>query len=270
MIAFHRSLAWVTALSAALACLLCLPARAQTDAGNCERLVMVGHPDYPPFSWAVGKRLLGMGPSLVERLAADAGVELELRATDSWPAALQMVMRGHADGVYGLYRNSERMQWLTYLVTPIADDQVGVIVARGKAFPYKDRNSLIGRRGVTSNGESFEDSLDTFITARLDVARVPGQAAALRSVISGKSEYAIEPLATAMAEARALKIEDKIEVLGKPLLSTKMYIAFSRQSPCRELADRFNRELRAFASNGTLSRLTKEANDLWDQRNDLR
>lgn len=269
MIVFKRILAHAS-LIMALVSLAGMPTLAHSADTSCSRLVMVGHPDYPPFSWAVGKRLIGVGPSLMEALAADAGIELELRYTESWPAALQMVMRGNADGIYGLYRNAERAQWLTFLVTPIADDEVAVIVPKGKAFPYKDRTSLIGKRGVASNGESYEDSLDTFIATRLDVFRVPGQAAALRALIDGKADYAIEPLATAMAEARALKMQDQIEVLSKNLLVTKMYIAFGRQSNCRDLADRFNRKLKTLVSNGTVKRMTVEANDLWDQRNELR
>jgi ABC-type amino acid transport substrate-binding protein len=270
MMVFKRILAHAGLMMAALACLIGMPAQAQSVDSGCSRLVMVGHPDYPPFSWAVGKRLIGVGPSLMEVLAADAGVELELRYTESWPAAQQMVMRGNADGIYGLYRNAERAQWLTFLVTPIAEDEVAVIVPKGKAFPYKDRNSLIGKRGVTSNGESYEDSLDTFITTRLDLFRVPGQAAVLRTLVDGKADYAIVPLATAMAEARTLKIQDRIEVLSKSLLVTRMFIAIGRQSPCRELADRFNRKLKALVSNGTVKRMTVEANELWDQRNELR
>ena len=217
MFVLKRSFSFAAVMLAMLAGIFCAPASAQSAQTSCPRVVMVGHPDYPPFSWAVGKRLIGMGPSLMETLAADAGVELELRYTESWSAALQMVMRGNADGIYGLYRNAERAQWLTFLVTPIADDEVAVIVARGKAFPYKDRNSLIGKHGVTSNGESYEDSLDTFINARLDVTRVPGQAAVLRALVEGKADYAIVPLATGLAEARILQLQDKIEVLSKTL-----------------------------------------------------
>ena len=270
MFVLKRPFAFAAVMLAILAGMFCTTANAQSAQTSCPRVVMVGHPDYPPFSWAVNKRLIGMGPSLMEALAADAGVELELRYTESWSAALQLVMRGNADGIYGLYRNAERAQWLSYLVTPIADDEVAVIVARGKAFPYKDRNSLLGKHGVTSNGESYEDSLDTFINARLDVIRVPGQAAVLRALIDGKADYAIMPLATGLAEARTLKLQDRIEVLSKDLLVTKMFIAFGRQSPCRDLADRFSRKLKELASNGTLKRMIGEANDLWDQRNELR
>ena len=123
---------------------------------------------------------------------------------------------------------------------------------------------------MTSNGEYYEDSLDTFINARLDVTRVAGQAAVLRALIDGKADYGIVPLATGLAEARTLKLQDRIEVLSKDLLVTKMFIAFGRQSPCRDLADRFNRKLKELVSNGTLKRMTSEANDLWDQRNELR
>ena len=270
MFVIKRSFSFAAAILATFTALVSTPVHAQSAQTNCPRVVMVGHPDYPPFSWAVGKRLIGMGPSLMEALAADAGVELELRYTESWSAALQTVMRGNADGIYGLYRNAERSQWLTFLVTPIAEDEVAVIVARGKAFPYKDRNSLIGKRGVTSNGESYEDSLDTFINARLNVTRVRGQAAVLRTLIDGKADYAIVPLATGLAEARTLALHDRIEVLSKNFLVTKMFIAFSRQSPCRDLADRFNRKLKELVSNGTVNRMTVEANELWDQRNELR
>ena len=220
MFVLKRSFSFAAVMLAMLAGIFCAPASAQSAQTSCPRVVMVGHPDYPPFSWAVGKRLIGMGPSLMEALAAD--------------------------------------------------DEVAVIVARGKAFPYKDRNSLIGKHGVTSNGESYEDSLDTFINARLDVTRVPGQAAVLRALVEGKADYAIVPLATGLAEARILQLQDKIEVLSKTLLVTKMFIAFGRQSPCRDLADRFNRKLKELVSNGTVKRMVIESNDLWDQRNELR
>ena len=226
---------------------------------TCTRLEVTGHPDFAPVSWQSTTSLVGFGPLLLTALAQQAHIPVVIKNMGSWGKAQQAVMSGKADVIYGLYQTPERQQWLSYVYTPIFTDAWGILVPKGKEFIYKDRSDLIGKRGVTTDGESFEAELDQWIASRLSVRRVPTQAAVLDALKKGNLDYAIISLTSAMGETQKKAINENFTLITDHFLRTNMYIAVGRASPCRQIVEGFSSIIATWQKDGTLGKLLDAA-----------
>jgi polar amino acid transport system substrate-binding protein len=140
-------------------------------AQDCAKITATGHPQYPVIAFKDGEAIAGAAPMLVEAIAKGLNVPLESKAMGSWADAQAAARDGQADMIFGIYYNDERAQYLDYVRPAFMFDDVAVFVAKGKAFPFTGQDDLIGKKGVTSEGESYGNAFDAFMKDKLDVAR---------------------------------------------------------------------------------------------------
>ena len=161
-------------------------------ADACAKLTVTGHPQYPVIMYKDGDRIAGLAPMLVEAIAKQFKIPVESKYMGSWADAQAATREGKADMIVGLYFNDERAAYLDF-VRPayLIDPWVSVFVAKGKSFPFRDKQDLIGKKGVTNRGESYGTEFDAFIKERLTVARSDGIDDAFKDLLSGKADYMI-------------------------------------------------------------------------------
>ena len=141
---------------------------------------------------------------------------------------------------------------------------MGIFVAKGKAFPFKDKEDLIGKKGVTNQGESYGTEFDAFIKDKLDVARAAGIDAAFKDLLDGKADYLIAGYYPGTAEAAKAGVKDQIEVLDQALLTAEMFVAFSKKSPCTALAAKFGQAITEMTTDGSFDAILAKATAEWD------
>jgi len=233
------------------------PAQAQPV---CPTLVITGHPAYPPVAWAAQGKIVGAAPSLVSGIAARLGVK-DVMSKDygSWEGAQAAVRNGEADVIFGIYKNDERVAYLDYIEPPFMTDPVAVVVRKGAGFTFGKWDDLKGRKGVTNAGESYGDKFDAFMAEELIVARAAGIDKAFAALLAGHADYMIIGLYPGRNEAKRRGIADEIEFLPKELLSSAMYVAFSKRSKCAALRAAFATEIEAAVDNGTVQKLLEAA-----------
>jgi polar amino acid transport system substrate-binding protein len=137
-------------------------------------------------------------------------------------------------------------------------------VAKGKKFPFSGQDDLIGKKGVTNQGESYGTEFDAFIKDKLTVARADGIDDALQDLVSGKADYMIAGYYPGLAEAAKAGLKDKVEALDPALLSAEMFVAFSKKSPCRSLAPQFGEAIAAMTTDGRFSQMLTDAEIAWE------
>ncbi len=135
---------------------------------------------------------------------------------------------------------------------------------KGKEFPFKDKTDLIGKKGVTNQGESYGTEFDAFMKDKLEVARAAGIDAAFKDLLAGKADYLIAGYYPGLAEAAKDGIKDKVVPLDQALLSQEMFVAFSKKSPCRSLADKFGEQITVMTTNGSYDEMVAAATKAWD------
>jgi polar amino acid transport system substrate-binding protein len=233
------------------------PAQAQPA---CPALVITGHPAYPPVAWAAQGKIVGAAPALVSEIAAKLGVKDVLsKDYGSWEGAQAAVRNGEADVIFGIYKNDERAAYLDYTEPPFMTDPVAIVVRSGAGFAYGEWKDLKGRKGVTNAGESYGDKFDAYMAEELTVARAAGVDRVFAALLAGQADYMIIGLYPGRNEAKRLGIANKIEFLPKELLSSAMYIAFSKRSKCAALQAGFATEIKTAVDNGTVRALLEAA-----------
>lgn len=199
-------------------------------------------------------------------MAGDLGVAVESRHTGSWADAQAEMREGRADAIVGIYYNDERAGYLDYVRPSFMPDPVVAMVAKGKAFRFAGRGDLIGRKGVTNEGESYGPEFDAFIAGRLTVARARGVEATLDDLVAGKADYAIIGLYPGFDEAAKHGLAGRLEALEPPLLTAEMFLAFAQKSPCRALAGKVGAALAAMRADGRLEALVAASLAKWQKR----
>ena len=244
---------------------LALTSTAAFAAGDCAKITATGHPQYPVIAFKEADAIAGAAPMLVEAIAKQLNIPLQSKSMGSWADAHAAARDGKAVMIYGIYHNDERAQYLDYVQPAFMFDDVAVFVAKGKAFPFEGQDDLIGKKGVTNEGESYGNAFDAFMKDKLDIARA-GQdlRGAADYLLSGKADYLIAGYYPGLAEAAKAGVKDEVEVLDQALLTAEMFVAFSKKSPCAAMADKFGQAITEMTTDGRFDTMLTDATAKWD------
>jgi polar amino acid transport system substrate-binding protein len=234
-------------------------------ADDCAKIIATGHPQYPVIAFQQGDNLVGAAPSLVEAIAKKLNIPLESKFMGNWADAQAAARDGKADMIYGIYYNDERAKYLDYVQPAFMFDDVAIFVPKGKAFPFTGKEDLIGKKGVTNQGESYGTEFDAFMKEKLDVARANGIDAAFKDLLDGKADYLIAGYYPGLAEAAKDGVKDQVEVLDQALLSAEMFVAFSKKSPCAALAGQFGQAITEMTTDDSFDKMLTDATEAWDE-----
>lgn len=223
---------------------------------TCAALTITGHPSYPPVAWAKQGQIVGAAPTLVRKIAAGLGVQRVVsKDFGSWQAAQGAARDGNADVIFGIYKNDERAAYLDFIEPAFMADPAAVVVRKGESFAYAEWRDLKGRKGVTNAGESYGDKFDAYMAKELTVARAEGVDKAFAALLARQADYLIIGLYPGRDEAERLGIAGKIAFLPKELLSSAMYVAFSKKSKCGALQASFAAAIKTAADGGQVRQL---------------
>lgn len=244
---------------------LTLTGDAAFAADACAKLTATGHPQYPVIAYRDGDRIVGAAPMLVETVAKQLKIPFEAKYTGSWANAQEAAREGKVDMIFGIYYNDERATYLDYVRPAFIFDPVVVFVAKGKAFSFSSQDDLIGKKGVTNQGESYGTEFDSFIKKKLTVARADGIDDAFKDLLAGKADYLIAGYYPGLAEAAKEGVKDRVQALSPALLTAEMFVAFSKKSPCRSMAPQFGQGIAEITTDGRFNKMLTDAIVAWDQ-----
>ena len=246
---------------------LTLTGNATFAADTCTKIVATGHPQYPAIAYKDGDNIAGAAPTLVAAIAKSLNIPLESKYMGSWEEAQAAARDGKADMIFGIYYNDERAKYLDYVKPAFMFDDVAVFVFKGKEFPFKGPDDLVGKKGVTNQGESYGNDFDAFIKDRLDVARTAGIDAAFKDLVAGKADYLIAGYYPGLAEAAKAGLKDQIVPLDQAVVTAEMFVAFSKKSPCKSLAPQFGEGITQLTTDGSFHKMLTDAIATWDAKN---
>ena len=194
---------------------LALTGNATFAADECAKIMATGHPQYPAIAYKDGDNIVGAAPRWSRQSPKSLKIPLESKYMGSWEEAQAAARDGKADMIFGIYYNDERAKYLDYVKPAFMFDDVAVFVVKGKEFPFKGPDDLIGKKGVTNQGESYGNEFDAFIKDKLDVARTAGIDAAFKDLMAGKADYLIAGYYPGVAEAAKAGLKDQIVPLDQ-------------------------------------------------------
>jgi len=233
---------------------------------SAEQVTISGHPDYPPFSWVEGERVVGAGVALAQLIFNELGVEVKAENSGNWKRVLESAQHGELDAVVAIYKTPSREAFLTYPADHFAKVSAVVWVWKGHGFPYKDWSNLIGKRGTAALGESFGAGFDSFLKEKLTVEWVSEHSQNYKMLEAGHADYMPFSLYVGRIQAQHLGYEGKLEYLPTPLYSEPLYLAISQHSILIKFMPQINEIIRRFKADGTIERLIEEYLSLYAEK----
>lgn len=219
-----------------------------------KSLTASGHPEYPPVMWKQGDLITGVGPELLRLIFKPLGVSVKCPYKGDWSTAQSELKTGAIDALVGVYLTEERKAFMAFSI-PFMKDPVVIFVAKGKAFPFEKWDDLIGKKGISTTGDSFGQAFDAFISSRLDVKRSVTVKQNFEKLISGEADYFIFAKYSGEFEAKKLGFADKIESLKKEAAVENFHFAFSKKANFTILMEKVNSQIVKRVNDGTVEKL---------------
>lgn len=204
-----------------------------------DTIIISGHPEYPPITWQEGNKIVGVAIELVQTIFTELNVPYKVVPTGPWARVQMNAEKGRIDVITSLYINPDRQSYMHFCEFFMIDP-VSIFVLKGKTFPFKKWEDLIGKKGNTVRGESYGKNFDSFIIERLEIERVTTVAQNFFKLEKERIDYAIIGLYPGLSNASIIGFKEKIEVLPQNITEENLYMAFSKKSKHIKLIPQVN------------------------------
>jgi polar amino acid transport system substrate-binding protein len=221
-----------------------------------------GHPNWPPFSWQQGDKIVGIGAELTELVFKDLGLTVSSKAHGNWKRAQLEVEHGKVDVIVAAYFTTERSKVMVYPAQPYMNDANVLWVSKDNVFPFQQWSDLVDKTGTAMLGESYGEAFDLYIKERLKVEWVSTPAQNLGKLELGRADYYPFSLYGGQIQVRQLGFEGKITHLPTVLSTEGTYIAISRKSPLVARLPQIEAAIARLRADGTIDRLVRKYIDL--------
>ncbi|MDZ5434176.1 transporter substrate-binding domain-containing protein [Pseudomonas fluorescens] len=227
----HRVSGW-----SMLAGLALLPGLA-VAAGKCERLVVTGSPDAPPYLWQDPqnpKQLVGASADLLQHVAAELGIKVELLYAGKRSQALDEVRSGRMDMLADAPLMVSELQSLDYIHPPLLENDYLVWTRKDSPLVYNDVQDLHGHTGALSEKSRMTSAFGTFAEQQLTLSRTANLTQAFQKLLLGEVEFVLAGRYSGMAMAQTLGMANDLVPRAQPVDKPGLYLAVSHNSACND------------------------------------
>lgn len=158
-------------------------------AGKCERLVVTGSPDAPPYLWRDPQdpsHLIGANAELLQHVAQELGIKVELLYAGKRSAALDEVRSGRMDMLADAPLTVNELEALDYIHPPLLENDFLVWTRKGSTLSYSQPSDLHGHTGAVSERARLTPPFEAFAKDQLSLTRMPNLTQAFQKLLLGR------------------------------------------------------------------------------------
>ncbi|CEL30702.1 substrate-binding periplasmic protein [Pseudomonas fluorescens] len=206
-------------------------------AGKCERLIVTGSPDAPPYLWQDPqnpKQLIGASADLLQQVAKDLGIKVELLYAGKRSQALDEVRSGRMDMLADASLTLNQLENLDYIHPPLLENDYLVWTRKGSTLTYGEASDLHGHTGGVSEKSRMTQAFGTFAAQQLTLTRTANLTQAFQKLLLGEVEYVLAGRYSGMAAAQALGMADDLLAFEQPIDRPGLFLAVSHNSACND------------------------------------
>jgi len=206
-------------------------------AGKCDRLIVTGSPDAPPYLWQDPqnpKKLIGASADLLQQVAGELGIKVELLYAGKRVQALDEVRSGRMDMLVDATLTVSELQTLDYIHPPLLENDYLVWTRKDSVLIYNQAQDLHGHPGALSEKSRMTPEFGTFADQQLTLTRTPNLTQAFQKLLLGEVEFALAGRYSGMAAAQALSMANDLVPRAEPIDKPGLYLAVSHNSACND------------------------------------
>ncbi|NAT61395.1 ABC transporter substrate-binding protein [Pseudomonas syringae pv. actinidifoliorum] len=237
-------------------------------AGKCERLIVTGSPDAPPYLWRDPqdpKRLMGANADLLTQAAGELGIKLEVLYGGKRSQALEEVRTGRMDLLADAPMNTAQLESLDYIHPPIVQNDIMVWTRRDHAVPFNAISELHGHPGAISEKTRLTPSFEALTRQHLALERVSGLTPAFQKLALGEVDYVLAGRYAGMVMVQTLSLSADLIAQPLPVDTPGLYLALSFNSACDDpwLRGQLAKKMAESAASGLAGDVIRHNLELW-------
>lgn len=206
-------------------------------AGKCERLVVTGSPDAPPYMWQDPqnpKHLIGASADLLQQVASDLGLKIELLYAGKRSQALEEVRTGRMDLLVDAPLTLNELDSLDYIHPALVQNDYLVWTRKSSTLVYNQFEDLRGHAGAVSAKARMTQPFQAKAQQELKLERTPALTQAFQKLLLGEVEFVLAGRYSGMAMAQSLGMADDLIARETPVDKPGLFLAISHNSACNE------------------------------------
>ncbi|MFJ3483729.1 substrate-binding periplasmic protein [Pseudomonas sp. NPDC090202] len=254
-------------LTSLVASLLLLPSLGSA-AGKCDRIVVTGSPDAPPYLWRDPQdptHLMGANADLLKEAATQIGVKVEVLFAGKRSQALEEVRSGRMDLLADTPLKVAELESLDFVHPPISQNEIMVWTRVGHPQPFNALADLQGHPGAISEKTRLTPAFDNAIKEHLTLDRQPSLTQAFQKLMLGQVEYVLAGRYAGMALSQTLAMAKDLQAQPLPLDRPGLYLALSFNSACNDpwLRGQLAKKMTELSASGRSGEAIKRNLELW-------
>jgi len=206
-------------------------------AGKCERLVVTGSPDAPPYLWQDPqnpKHLIGASADLLQQVAGELGIKVELLYAGKRAQALEEVRSGRMDMLADAPLTVSALESMDYIHPPLLENDYLVWTRKASTQVYNDAQDLHGHSGAVSEKSRMTSAFGTFAQQQLTLTRTSNLTQAFQKLLLGEVEFVLAGRYSGMATAQTLGMANDLVAHPQPVDRPGLFLALSHNSACND------------------------------------
>ncbi|WP_150713164.1 substrate-binding periplasmic protein [Pseudomonas fluorescens] len=206
-------------------------------AGKCERLIVTGSPDAPPYLWQDPqnpKHLIGASADLLQHVAGQLGIKVEMLYAGKRSQALEEVRSGRMDMLADAPLTVSELESLDYIHPPLLENDYLVFTRKDSPLVYTEAQDLHGHPGALSEKSRMTPEFGTFAEQQLTLLRPPNLTQAFQKLLLGEVEFVLAGRYSGMAAAQTLSMANDLVARPQPVDKPGLFLAVSHNSACND------------------------------------
>ena len=205
------------------------------------KLTVATSPDFPPFESIEGGKVVGIEVDIMELIAKELGIELEIIQMDFDSVLLGVQSAKYDCGMSGITANEDRKQNMLF-TTPYYNAAQVIVVKEGSAIAGKA--DLAGKKVSVQTGTTADEGCKA---EGLDVQAFAANADAKAALTTGKVDAWVVDNLTA---AQMVEEGDGLVILSEKMTDEPYAFAFAFGS--EDLVAEIDKALKTLIDNGTV------------------
>ncbi|MHC5786639.1 substrate-binding periplasmic protein [Pseudomonas idahonensis] len=206
-------------------------------AGKCERLVVTGSPDAPPYLWRDPqnpKHLIGASADLLQQVAGELGLKIELLYAGKRSEALDEVRSGRMDLLADAPLTLNELESLDYIHPALVQNDYLVWTRKDSTLSYAQPLDLAGHPGAVSEKARLTQPFQAKAKEHLQLKRLPNLTQVFQTLLLGEVDYVLAPRYAGMAMAQSLGMAADLVSFPQPVDKPGLFLALSHNSACND------------------------------------
>lgn len=237
-------------------------------AGKCERLIVTGSPDAPPYLWRDPqdpKHLMGASADLFRQVARQLGIRAEFLYAGKRSQAQEEVRSGRMDMLIDASLSTAGLESLDYIHPPLIQNEIMIWARHDQPLALASFEDLRGRPGAASERIRLTSAFDAHVNAQLDLARLPNLTEAFQKLMLGQVDYVLASRYAGSAMVEALGLSKDLLLRPQPLDRPGLYLALSFNSACNDawLRGQLAQKMTESAASGLSDEVVRHNQAIW-------